>query len=408
MAGLARTLSDLARHRRDFARLMKLTGRRPARAEAPGHPPSRLFEVADFGPNPGNLRMFAYVPPALRPRPALVVVLHGCTQTAAGYDHGAGWSALADEYGFALVLPEQQRANNPQGCFNWFEAGDTRRDGGEARSIRAMVERMAIDHGVDRARIFVTGLSAGGAMAGAMLAAYPEVFAGGAIVAGLPYGTATKASEAFESMFKGRDRSAAEWGDLVRGASGHSGPWPKVSVWHGSADATVVPANAAETVKQWTNVHGLPAAAAVESRGPGFTRQVWRDKAGREVVESFTIAGMAHGAPLAAGVGEGRYGNAGPFLLDVGVSSTFHIARFWGLLDEPATAGEDVARAEEAAIAPKPPAKALAANGAAAADREAAPDREDHEDHEDEPRGLTGEIHAVIAKALRAAGLMRP
>ena len=321
MAGLGRTFSDLSRYKRDFTRLLKKAqDRAPASAKASGPAPSRLAEVAGFGPNPGNLRMFAYLPPTLRREPALVVVLHGCGQTAAGYDHGTGWSALADEHGFALVFPEQQKANNPQGCFNWFETGDIRRDQGEARSIRAMVERMVADHGIDRARIFVTGLSAGGAMAGAMLAAYPDVFAGGAIVAGLPYGTALNVQEAFESMFKGRVRPASEWGDLVRGASGHDGPWPKISVWHGSADATVVPANAVETVKQWADVHGLPATATVESRGPGFTRQVWRDKAGREVIESFTIAGMAHGAPLAAGAGEGRYGNAGPFLLDVGVS----------------------------------------------------------------------------------------
>ena len=80
----------------------------------------RLVEVTDFGSNPGDLRMLQYVPPALSAAPALVVVLHGCAQTAAGYDHGAGWSALAERCGFALLLPEQKRESNPNGCFPWF------------------------------------------------------------------------------------------------------------------------------------------------------------------------------------------------------------------------------------------------------------------------------------------------
>jgi poly(hydroxyalkanoate) depolymerase family esterase len=116
----------------------------------------------------------------------LVVALHGCTQTAADYDHGSGWTRLADRYGFAVLFPEQQRANNPNNCFNWFLPSDTRRSHGEAFSIRQMIERVITDHGVDRRRVFVVGLSAGGAMTSAMLATYPDLFAGGAIIAGLP------------------------------------------------------------------------------------------------------------------------------------------------------------------------------------------------------------------------------
>src|SRR5215470_13383145 len=149
---------------------------------------TRLREIVGFGSNPGNLRMFGYRPATLADNPALVVVLHGCTQTAAGYDLGAGWSTLADRYGFVLLLPEQQRSNNPHGCFNWFRPEHSRRNQGEPLSIRQMIEKCVVDFGIDRRRIFITGLSAGGAMTSVMLACYPEVFAGGAIVAGLPYG----------------------------------------------------------------------------------------------------------------------------------------------------------------------------------------------------------------------------
>jgi poly(hydroxyalkanoate) depolymerase family esterase len=98
-------------------------------------------------------------------------------------------------FGFALLLPEQQRTNNPNGCFNWFQTGDIERGHGEALSIRQMVSKMVSDHGIDPARVFVTGLSAGGAMTSVMLATYPEVFAGGAIIAGLPYGAANNVQQ---------------------------------------------------------------------------------------------------------------------------------------------------------------------------------------------------------------------
>src|SRR5689334_7004554 len=189
------------------------------RHRAAGAIHSRLREIIRFGSNPGNLRMFVYRPPKLADKPALVVVLHGCTQSAAGYDLGAGWSTLADRYGFVLLFPEQQRSNNPNGCFNWFQPAHSQRGKGEPLSIRQMIEKSVVDHGIDRRRVFVTGLSAGGAMTSNMLACYPEVFAGGAIVAGLPYGAAGTVQEAFKSMNQSPTRPAREWGDLVRKAS---------------------------------------------------------------------------------------------------------------------------------------------------------------------------------------------
>lgn len=293
-----------------------------------------LTKVGDFGPNPGNLRAFAHLPDGLPPGAPLVVVLHGCHQTAAGYDYGAGWSTLAERFGFALLLPEQKRENNRNGCFNWFEPEHTTRDRGEVLSIRRMVERLIRDHALDWDRVFVTGLSAGGAMTAALLATCPDVFAGGAILAGLPYRAATNLHEAMDGMFQSRRRPAWVWGDLVRAASPHQGPWPRVSIWHGTSDTTVNPANAAELVKQWTDVHDLGETPTVEARIGGHLRRVWRRfDDGEDLVEAYTVVGMAHGVPLALTHGEEGCGAVAPFFFDAGISSSYLIARFWGLTE---------------------------------------------------------------------------
>lgn len=209
-------LSDTIAH---LSQLRSLAAGSLKHAEA-----NRLKEVGAFGSNPGRLRASTYVPAELAKHPALVVVLHGCTQTAAGYDVGAGWSQLADRCGFVLLFPEQQRQNNPNLCFNWFSAEDNRRESGEALSIRQMIAAVANQHDIDPARIFVTGLSAGGAMASVMLATYPELFAGGAIIAGLPYGCADTIPEALGLMRGRGGPGEAELARLVRSASDHGGP----------------------------------------------------------------------------------------------------------------------------------------------------------------------------------------
>jgi poly(hydroxyalkanoate) depolymerase family esterase len=274
--------------------------------------------------------MFSYAPEDLPPNAPLVIALHGCTQTSDEYDHGAGWSSLADRLGFAVVYPQQQPANNPKNCFSWFLPGDIARDHGEALSIREMVEHAVATFAADRRKVFITGLSAGGAMASAMLATYPEVFAGGAIIAGLPYGCASNVQQAFEAMFTEQGHAAQALGDRVRAASRHRGPWPKLSVWHGTSDPIVKPVNGEDIIRQWTNVHGLSDAPSYQESIGRHTRRVWNDANGMALIEAFSISGMAHGVPLATTDGE-SCGAAGAFFLDVGISSTHHIARFWRL-----------------------------------------------------------------------------
>jgi poly(hydroxyalkanoate) depolymerase family esterase len=181
-----------------------------------------LTEVTGFGTNPGQLRAFKHIPQELPPNSPLVVALHGCLQSASGYDDETGWVKYADMGKFALLLPQQELPNNLAKCFNWFELGDIQRDQGEALSIKHMIDKMVTDHNIDRKRIYITGLSAGAGMTVVMLATYPELFAGGATSAGLPYKCATNVTEARNScMRSGKNQSPAQWGDLVRAASSH-------------------------------------------------------------------------------------------------------------------------------------------------------------------------------------------
>ena len=317
-------LSDLTRLQRHWSALMTNT------APQDDH----LTETAEFGSDPGALRMLSAIPAGLAAGAPLVVALHGCGQNAAEYDTGTGWSQLAERHGFAVLLPEQRRANNGHTCFNWFQPDDTARGEGETASIRQMIARCVADHRLDPARIFVTGLSAGGAMTAVMLATYPEVFAGGAIIAGLPYGAASSMQDAFTAMQNCPARPAAFWGDLVRAASPVRGPHrPAVSIWHGDSDQTVTQAAAQETLKQWLDVHGLALDDAVEDRVDGVRHRVWRGAGGTVPVESYAVPGLGHGIPITPHAeGDRGVGQAMPFILDSMIPSTWHIARSWGLL----------------------------------------------------------------------------
>jgi poly(3-hydroxybutyrate) depolymerase len=193
-----------------------------------------------------------------------------------------------------------------------------------------MIDWMVREHGLDRKRVYITGLSAGGAMTSVLLATYPEVFAGGAIIAGLPFGIATDLVDAIALMKGKLEPSSGQLGDQVRAASPHRGSWPKVSVWHGGADTIVAASNADAITKQWCNVHGLRHDEALQNHVSGQIRKFWRDPSGREVLETFIIPNMGHAVPVSAKRGRG-YGAPAPFFKDIGMSSAFRIAEFWGL-----------------------------------------------------------------------------
>lgn len=296
-------------------------------APAPSAGAGLMARGEAFGSNPGKLAMLSYTPRALAPRSPLVVVLHGCTQTAEAYADNAGWLALADRFGFVVLAPEQSPANNPDRCFNWFSPGDVRRGGGEAASIASMTAHVIAEHDLDPERVFITGLSAGGAMAAAMLASYPDLFTAGAVIAGLPYGVAGNVQDALRVMSRADGRPAHMLGALVPKPHGGAG-LPRLSIWHGDADFTVQVANAHDLAHQWSAAHGLPSTPdRVEPQAFG-TRSIWRSASGDVQVELNQLRGLGHGTPLSTR-GEDGLGRAAPYMLEAGVSSSLEIARFW-------------------------------------------------------------------------------
>jgi poly(hydroxyalkanoate) depolymerase family esterase len=296
---------------------------------------SGLTQVTSFGTNPGNLKMWTHVPASMPANAPLVVAMHGCTQTAAGYE-ATGWTALANQLKFYVVYPEQLSGNNQNGCFNWFEPGDIARGQGEALSIKQMVDHMKATYSIDSSRVFVTGLSAGGAMTQVMAATYPDVFSGAAVMAGVPYKCATTMNDAFSCMSPGSDKTPTVWRDLVRGAySTYTGSYPRVSIWHGTSDYTVKNTNLTEAVEQWTAVHGIDLTEDVSETVAGYPHKVYKDAAGKALVETYAITGMGHGTavdPAFKFPGTTvACGTAGAYVLDTDICSTWQVAKFFGL-----------------------------------------------------------------------------
>ena len=383
MARLGETIALLAKQRRTPA--------------SGSHRPSRsaFRSTPIFGSNPGGLNLLSYVPEGLATGAPLVVTLHGCGQTAEAYAFGAGWLTLADRLGFAVLAPQQSSANNPNRCFNWFSAEDVRRGDGEAASIAAMIAFLVRNENLDPRRVFITGLSAGGAMTMVMLASYPDLFAGGAVIAGLPYGVAHGMMQAMTVMQQSDPRSAAE---LARLIPPNRDRYPRLTVWHGGADHVVSPDNAEAIATQWAVAQGLALKPDETVVDGGRTRSVWRGKIGRQpAIELNLVRGLGHGVPLSTS-GEDGVGKAAPYLLEAGVSSSEEIAAFWGLTPlarrSDARSAASSADTREAMVdAPCP----ISEPGGGLGDRVLASVREHV------PSG----VHEVIAAALKQAGLLK-
>ncbi len=237
-------------------------------------------------------------------------MLHGCTQDPATFAAATLMNDAADRHGFVVVYPGQDRGSNPQGCWNWFLPEHQQRGAGEPAAIVRIVGDLVADKtrcAIDPGRVFVAGLSSGGAMAAILAACYPELFAAVAVHSGLAYRSASDVASAFQAMSRGAERADAD-GRAVHAAMGdHYRPVPSIVI-HGSADSTVAPANAIQLLRQSMGANHLAAPQrgqhdvahptsswrAHVDGGHAYTRSQWLDESGTLMHELLEVEGLGH------------------------------------------------------------------------------------------------------------------
>lgn len=229
-----------------------------------------------------------YIPSTYAGEPApLVVMLHGCKQNPDDFAAGTGMNALAEEQGFLVAYPAQAKKANGSNCWNWFQAGDQKRGRGEPAIIAAITQEVMRDYKVDPARVYVAGLSAGGAMAAILASEYPDLYKAAGIHSGLPTGAAHDVPSAFAAMSSGAANG------VVKARSGATVP---VIVFHGDRDKTVHPQNGHQVLAHHT---GPQSGAPITEKGSApngrsYTRAIHRNDGGKLMAEHWTVHGSGH------------------------------------------------------------------------------------------------------------------
>src|SRR3954471_12450860 len=297
-AGLAETLRDLAAKHMPagldigglsgglgggFGGLTGIPGLRPVSEPLPE---GATFETATFT-NPAGTRDYKLYVPASRtgqPMP-LIVMLHGCTQSPDDFAAGTGMNALAEEHGCLVAYPAQPSSANANKCWNWFNANDQGRDQGEPSLIAGITRQIMKAHRVDPSRVYVAGLSAGGAAAAIMGPAYPDLYAAVGVHSGLPVGSARDMGSAFAAMRQG----APVTGNGTRAV-------PTI-VFHGDQDHTVNLRNGEAVIAQSTAPATGLRTTVQQGQAPGgraYSRTVHADPSGKALGEHWTIQGAGH------------------------------------------------------------------------------------------------------------------
>ncbi len=260
----------------------------------------------------GERAYFVYIPQNYRTGEAvpLVVMLHGCAQKASAFAAGTHMNELAELHNFIVVYPQQSRSAHSYGCWNWFQPINQERDSGEAVLLAGIVQEIVQQTAqwtIDQRRIYIAGISAGGAMAGILGATYPDVFAAIGIHSGIAYKAAQNVHMGVRVMRRGGPDAILQEAFIQTAMGEHVRVVPSI-VFHGTSDFTVAPINSDQVVQQWMKANMLLSQGAYSAdfrqpdsivrdkvqRGRAYEILTWNDKSGRSVQEYWKISGMGH------------------------------------------------------------------------------------------------------------------
>ncbi|MFM2286757.1 MAG: hypothetical protein RLZZ543_2254 [Bacteroidota bacterium] len=299
--------------------------------------PAQLQAVSNFGSNPGELRCFIYVSKTLPSTPVpLLMVLHGCGQTAEEVANQSGWNKLADSLGMIIVYPQQHLMNNPSRCFNWFVPTDIRRGSGEVASLHQMIDYCQASYSIDEKRVFVFGLSAGAVMGTVLMAAYPEEITAGCALAGPAIGTwEGSLSQMRDWVDEGAKSPTSYLAKLHAVYPEYHGTYPLLISVQGTKDVLVTMEDQQHQIFQWSAACGADGIAdkiSIVQEQPHVQRSEYTDANGKTVVIAYQLDGVGHVLPIKTGDALDEGGKTGLFTKDVGFHLPYWVAREFGLI----------------------------------------------------------------------------
>ncbi|WP_447555730.1 extracellular catalytic domain type 1 short-chain-length polyhydroxyalkanoate depolymerase [Vreelandella sp. EE22] len=263
-------------------------------------PSPGAFTAGSFSNRAGTRNYKLYMPSGYHGQALpLVVMLHGCTQHPDDFAAGTQMNALAEAQTFCVLYPAQPQSANTSKCWNWFKASDQQREGGEPEILAGLTRQVLQTHGLDATRVYVAGLSAGGAMATTLAMTYPDLFAAVGVHSGLPHGVAKSLPDALAAMQGGKS--------IPNGAQDGLASRVPAIIFHGDRDTTVHLNNAERVAAQYVAVKGGRGAAqpGQVTGGHRYTRTVYRDDQGAARLEQWRIHGAGHA--WAGGSTQGSY-----------------------------------------------------------------------------------------------------
>ncbi|WP_246070394.1 extracellular catalytic domain type 1 short-chain-length polyhydroxyalkanoate depolymerase [Paenibacillus kobensis] len=276
-----------------------------ASASPAGVTPGTLSRITTFGNNPGGLNMYVYEPRNLAANPALLVAVHYCSGSASAMYSGYArdYVTAAEQYGYVIIFPESTHSQYSN-CFDvWSPQALSRGGGSDPVSILSMVSWAKTNYNINSSRVYAIGASSGAMMTNVLLAEYPDVFAAGTAFMGVPatcFATGS-ATSFWNSQCSGGQisKTAQQWGDAARAMyPSYTGSYPRMQVWHGTADTTLSYNNFAEEIKQWTNLHGVSATPTLtDSPQSTWTRTRYGNSTAQPPVEAISVQGVGHSIP---------------------------------------------------------------------------------------------------------------